>query len=96
MAKRKAKVAAPNASEGTASQLTFEQSFEDLEAVVRELEDGQLDMDSALSAYEQGLARLKRCYHLLQSAQRKVEILSGVDEEGNPVTEPFPGSEEDN
>lgn len=77
------------AAAGTAGDLTFEQSLGELESLVRKLEDGQLDMDEALAAYEQGLARLKRCHSLLAAAEQKVQQLAGVDAEGNAIVKPF-------
>lgn len=74
---------------GDAGKLTFEQSLEQLEVIVQQLEDGDLDMDAALAAYEKGLSRLKRCYHLLDTAEQKVQQLAGLDKDGNPLTEPF-------
>ena len=55
MAKERNGTTKPNglAAAGTASELTFEQSLGELESLVRKLEDGQLDMDEALAAYEQ-------------------------------------------
>jgi exodeoxyribonuclease VII small subunit len=77
------------AAASTAGDLTFEQSLGELESLVRKLEDGQLDMDEALAAYEQGLARLKRCHSLLAAAEQKVQQLAGVDADGNAITKPF-------
>jgi exodeoxyribonuclease VII small subunit len=77
------------AAADAAVDLTFEQSLGELEALVRKLEDGQLDMDEALAAYEQGLARLKRCHSLLAAAEQKVQQLAGVDAEGNAIVKPF-------
>ena len=35
------------------------------------------------------MQRLKRCHTQLEAAERRIELLSGVDADGNPVTEPF-------
>jgi exodeoxyribonuclease VII small subunit len=70
-------------------QLTFEQSLEKLETVVRRLEEGQLGLGESLECYEQGVKHLKRCYRALEEAERKIELLAGVDADGNPVTEAF-------
>lgn len=70
-------------------ELTFEQSLEELEQIVADLEDGQLGLSESLAKYEQGVQRLKQCYESLQKAERKIELLAGVDAEGNPVTQPF-------
>ena len=70
-------------------QITFEQSLEKLEQIVHELEDGQLGLSESLVRYEEGVKHLKQCYESLQEAERKIELLAGVDAAGNPVTEPF-------
>ena len=68
---------------------TFEQSLAELQTLVQQLEDGELSMDEALSAYEQGIGHLKRCYQLLEAAEQKVQLLTAVDEAGNAVTKEF-------
>ena len=72
-----------------ADSLRFEDALGDLERIVRELEEGQLGLDDALRRYEQGVKLLRRCYDLLQGAERRIELLSGLDAYGNPITEPF-------
>lgn len=79
----------PEPPEGTASQLTFEQSLAELEAVVRILEDGQIGLDESLVKYEEGIRLLQCCRQSLQQAERKILLLTGIDEQGNPVVEPF-------
>jgi exodeoxyribonuclease VII small subunit len=37
---------------------------------------------------------LKGCQQLLEHAERKIEVLSGVDADGNPITKPFEEAEE--
>jgi exodeoxyribonuclease VII small subunit len=69
--------------------LTFEQALAELEGIVRELEDGQTDLEQALSRYEQGVGLLKRCYAQLQQAEQRILLLTGQDESGLPVTRPF-------
>ncbi len=71
------------------AELSFEQSLAQLQTLVGQLEDGELPMDAALAAYEQGIGHLKRCYHLLEAAEQKVQMLAGVDADGNPVTQEF-------
>jgi exodeoxyribonuclease VII small subunit len=68
---------------------SFESSLEELEAIVAELEGGKLGLSDALARYEQGVKHLKSCHEWLQQVERKIELLSGVDAQGNPVTEPF-------
>ena len=68
---------------------TFEDSLEQLETIVGELESGKLGLSDALARYEAGVAHLKGCQRLLEQAERKIELLSGVDAEGNPIATPF-------
>jgi exodeoxyribonuclease VII small subunit len=68
---------------------SFEQSLEKLERIVHELEDGQLGLSDSLARYEEGIKYLNLCYQELEKAERKIEILTGIDADGNPVTQPF-------
>lgn len=74
-------------------ELTFEQALQQLEAVVRKLEEGDLGLTDALAEYEAGVRHLKQCHAALAQAERKIELLSGVDAAGNPVTRPFDDAE---
>lgn len=68
---------------------SFEDSLGELEAIVGELESGKLGLSDALARYEEGVKHLKSCHQLLERVERKIELLSGMDAEGNPITEPF-------
>lgn len=63
--------------------------MERLEAIVDDLEEGNLGLAGSLDRYEEGVRLLKQCYGLLERAERRIELLAGVDAEGNPLTEPF-------
>jgi exodeoxyribonuclease VII small subunit len=69
--------------------LTFDQALSELEQTVRDLEDGQLGLEEALGRYERGIGLLRQCYAQLRQAEQKVLLLTGVDGEGQPVTQPF-------
>jgi exodeoxyribonuclease VII small subunit len=68
---------------------SFEQSLARLEEIVHALEEGELGLNEALGRYEEGVKLLRQSYELLERAGRKIELLSGVDAEGNPVTRPL-------
>jgi exodeoxyribonuclease VII small subunit len=72
---------------------SFEQSLDELEKIVADLESGKLGLSDALGRYEEGVKHLKSCQQLLERAERKIELLSGVDADGNPITEPFADAE---
>lgn len=69
-------------------QPTFEESLARLETIVHELEEGQVGLSRALACYEEGIGLLRECHALLERAERRIELLTGVDDEGRPVTEP--------
>jgi exodeoxyribonuclease VII small subunit len=72
----------------------FEESLEQLEKLVEELEGGELDLDEALKRFEKGVALSKQLNGALDAANRKVEkLLIGAD--GRAHTEPLDGEEED-
>lgn len=72
---------------------SFEQALEQLEQIVHQLEEGEVGLAEALDHYEKGVGLLKQCYGLLERAERRIELLSGVDAAGNPITEPFSDEE---
>ncbi|MBN1852229.1 MAG: exodeoxyribonuclease VII small subunit [Pirellulales bacterium] len=71
------------------SRPTFEQSLSELESIVRKLESSELGLDEALAQYELGIKHLKSCYHLLQIAERRIELVRGIDADGKPITESY-------
>lgn len=71
---------------------TFEGALAHLQQIVHELEEGELGLESSLSRFEQGVHLLRRCYRILEEAEQRIEILTGADAAGNPVTEPFDAS----
>jgi exodeoxyribonuclease VII small subunit len=77
----------PSAS--PSGQLDFEEALKRLEQIVHTLEEGDIGLNEALKQYEEGVKLLRQSYELLERAQRRIELLSGVDAEGNPVTQPF-------
>jgi exodeoxyribonuclease VII small subunit len=82
----KKKVAKADAS---CDEPTFEECLIELEGIVADLENGQLGLAEALARYEQGVKHLKSCHSLLERAEQRIELLSGVDASGKPITKPF-------
>lgn len=82
----KATAAEPSAD---AAELSFESAVAALEKVVRELEEGQIGLSDALTRYERGVKLLGQCQGILERAERRIELLTGVDGAGRPRTEPL-------
>ena len=53
----------------------LEKSLSDLEAIVEELESGDLPLDKAMKKFEDGIKLTRGCQTALKDAEQKVEIL---------------------
>ncbi len=53
----------------------FEQAMARLEAIVGELEKGDLPLDESLKIFEEGIRLSKNCLKVLEDAERKIEVL---------------------
>ncbi len=67
--------------------LSFEQSLKELEQIVQDLERGQLDLDSAIRAYERGTMLKSHCESKLKEAQLRVDKIT-VGQDGMVGAEP--------
>ena len=67
---------------------TFESSLEELECIVRELEQGELTLEKSLELFEQGVKLSRECQERLQAAERRIEVLLR-DGEGRTVVGAF-------
>ena len=55
--------------------INLEKSLSDLEALVEELESGDLPLDKAMKKFEQGIKLTRSCQSALKDAEQRVEIL---------------------
>jgi exodeoxyribonuclease VII small subunit len=69
--------------------LTFEQALAELERIVHDLEDNQTGLEEALDRYERGVGLIKHCHAQLRQAEQRIQLLTAVDESGQPVLKPF-------
>jgi exodeoxyribonuclease VII small subunit len=73
----------------TTEPVSFEQALTLLEQIVHDLEEGRLGLAESLARYEEGVKLLRQCHGLLEQAERRIELVTGMDAVGNPLTEPF-------
>lgn len=71
------------------SQDNFEDSLTRLQRVVQRLESGEAGLEASLEMFEEGTRLLRDCYRRLEQVEQRIEILTGFDSSGNPVTSPF-------
>jgi exodeoxyribonuclease VII small subunit len=55
--------------------LSFEQSLNELETIVANLEQGEVSLDDALKQFERGIKLVRQSQAKLEQAQQKVSIL---------------------
>ena len=66
---------------------SFEKGLEELEAVVKELESGDLPLERALALFERGVELSNACRKQLEEAETRVEML--LKKDGKIQPEPF-------
>ncbi|HOU22870.1 MAG TPA: exodeoxyribonuclease VII small subunit [Anaerolineae bacterium] len=57
---------------------SFEESFAQLEEVVRQLERGELTLDESMALFEKGIKLAQLCEAKLDKAEQKVSQLVGI------------------
>jgi len=73
----------------------FEQSFQQLESIVRRLESEELPLDESLQLFEEGIRLSRFCHQRLAEVEKKIELIL-ADAKGEPRVEPFePDDDED-
>jgi len=75
----------------TVNEMSFEEAMRALEAVVGQLESGDVELEASIKLYERGAALKKRCEEKLKEAEEKVAAIT-LDEAGKPTgTTPVEG-----
>ena len=70
-------------------QLSFERAIEELETIVKRLEDGKVPLEESVAIYERGEALKRRCEELLRQAEARVDKIT-TDSNGQVTgTEPL-------
>ncbi len=65
-------------------QLPFERAIEELETIVKRLEEGKVPLEESVAIYERGEALKRRCEELLRQAEARVEKIT-LDAAGKPA-----------
>ena len=74
------------AQNGSGTEPSFEDALKRLSEIVEKLEDGELPLEDSLKLFEEGVRLARTSQSRLDAAERRVEELLGIDQEGNPVT----------
>lgn len=54
----------------------FEESVTELEAIVKQLEKGDLTLEESLKQFEKGIGLARRCQDVLNKAEQRIEVLT--------------------
>lgn len=71
--------------ETSAEGVSFEESTRRLTQIVAELEGGDLPLERSLQLFEEGVRLARSAQDRLDRAERRVEELLGIDEQGRPI-----------
>jgi len=69
--------------------LRFEQALENLQAVVKKLESGDVSLEDALKQFEEGVKLSRQCQSYLSEAEKRVEILTQSKGDSEIALKPF-------
>jgi exodeoxyribonuclease VII small subunit len=64
---------------------SFEAALERLHEIVERLESGELDLEESLVLFEEGVRLSRASQARLNSAEKRIEELLAVDQNGQPV-----------
>ncbi|MBL0941768.1 MAG: exodeoxyribonuclease VII small subunit [Alphaproteobacteria bacterium] len=70
------------------SQMSFEEALRELEMIVRQLEEGKINLEEAISSYEQGVRLKSYCETKLRDARTRVDQII-LKTDGQLTTQPF-------
>ncbi len=59
------------------NEMGLEEALQSLEQIVQSLENGKMGLEESLDLYEKGMNLVKLCEGRLQSAERRIECLTG-------------------
>jgi exodeoxyribonuclease VII small subunit len=80
------------AKEKKQGDLSFEAGLKRLEEVLDSLEHGNLSLEEAMRAFEEGVRLVRLCHRKLDEVEKRVELLL-KDDAGRFFTRPFPEEE---
>ena len=70
------------------AKITFETALKQLEAIVKEMESGDLTLEQAVKKYETGIEKVRYCMQILDSTEKKITQLTR-DLDGSVSEIPF-------
>lgn len=63
-----------------AKKIILEESFEQLETIISELEKGDMTLEDSFKKYEEGMKLIKNCSNLIDRVEKKLIVLENGEE----------------
>ena len=63
------------------NDISFEEALKDLEKIVEDLNNGDLELEKAITAYEKGIQLKNICEERLKNAQERIELIQNKKQE---------------
>ncbi len=61
-------------------EITFEDALARLEQIVAQIEEGEVSLEESIEKYAEGIKLIKQCRGILDSAEKKIQILAKADD----------------
>ena len=62
-------------------ELNFEETMQELEKIVQELEKGDMNLDDSINKFEEGMKLAKSASDYLERAEKKITVLINAKDE---------------
>lgn len=62
-------------AEKSVGEETLEETLEQVEEIIRQMEESQVSLDTSFRLYQQGIEKLKHCNQMLDAVEKKMLIL---------------------
>ena len=63
------------------NDISFEEALKDLEKIVEDLNNGDMELEIAITAYEKGIQLKNICEERLKNAQERIELIQNKKQE---------------
>ena len=63
------------------NDISFEEALKDLEKIVENLNNGDMELEKAITAYEKGIQLKNICEERLKNAQERIELIQNKKQE---------------
>lgn len=67
------------------NKMTFEEALAKLEQIVTQIETGKVSLEQSIEKYAEGIELIKQCRTILDSAEKKIQVLAQGQDGGLQV-----------